>query len=122
MSALPMPKAVVVNNGVYSDEQIDHYGERFIKNNIALLGVTLFQYLADPQRYDNIAKARDSRPLLGRQLRVQKRVLDDELAGRVELVEQDVADLPRRNGTVVQPMLHFKKKRNARVINHKVKL
>lgn len=36
---------------MYTDEHLNHYADRYVSHGIKDCGVTLVQYLADPQRY-----------------------------------------------------------------------
>ncbi|MDX1464093.1 MAG: hypothetical protein R3215_00135 [Halomonas sp.] len=56
----------------YSDAVIEHYADRFMGLRLARHGVSLEQYLADPQRYEE--RALDPEPPLPRQRAVALRL------------------------------------------------
>ncbi|HYW03584.1 MAG TPA: hypothetical protein VFA86_06530 [Gammaproteobacteria bacterium] len=85
---------------MYSDEYLEHYAERFLRDRLGAHGVTLVQYLADPARYEHLTERHE--PLLPRQRLVQRQVYEAEMAQ----AERGVETLPRRNGAIVEPLHH----------------
>jgi len=61
----------------YSDEYLEHFGERYLSSGMQLRGVSFEGYLARPKRYDSHASG-EPLPLLPRQQRVQRRLIDLE--------------------------------------------
>lgn len=84
----------------YSDEYLNHYADRFVAMRLSLYGVRLDQYLANPAHYE--ALAMEPLPLLPQQRAVQARL--DE----ADKVAAEVAHLPQRNGTTVEPLRHHR--------------
>lgn len=87
----------------YSDEYLEHHADRFVALRLDLHGLSLEQYLAAPERYEHLAH--EPFPLLPAQRAVAERVYAQELA---EEAERQTADLPRRNGAVVEPLHHHR--------------
>lgn len=87
----------------YSCAYLSYHGERFVAQRLAAHGITFAQYLADPDRYDHLAL--EFEPLLPAQRAVQAR-LDAE--HEPTPIEAEVAHLPQRNGTVVEPLHHHR--------------
>jgi hypothetical protein len=85
---------------MYSPAYINYYADRYVANRLKAHGVSLTQYLANPERYEPLAL--ESEPLLPAQRAVQER-LDHEETSRVE---REIEDLPRRNGTPVERLRH----------------
>lgn len=77
---------------LYSPTYLQRHGDDYVANRISKHGVTLQQYLADPDRYAHLALAHE--PLLDRQRAVQE-ALD---------AEQSVEDLPRCNGAPIEKL------------------
>lgn len=107
MSALPMPIAPRVGSSVFTDEQVEFYGARYIAVGIGMRGVTFEQYIADPRRYDNFDPSLDPLPLNAKQLRVQRKLL-------AVTSDTNVADAKRRDSGIhsVNPLpLNSKQRR-----------
>lgn len=121
ISSLPLSweESPRVSGAIYPDEYIDYWADRFVSNGWLYRGVTLMQYLANPQSYERRERPL---PLLSAQRRVQGRLLALE---RRALIEQELHDgepldlswltrrferglekFPRRNGAIVEPLHH----------------
>jgi hypothetical protein len=121
ISSMPTswPEVPRAGSAIYSDEYLDYWADRFVSGFWLYRGVTLMQYLANPQTYE---RREQPLPLLGRQRRVQGRLL--ELEARVkrerELRDGEPLDLTsltwraergletfsRRNGAIFEPLHH----------------
>ncbi|MEX0745291.1 MAG: hypothetical protein WD118_06780 [Phycisphaeraceae bacterium] len=88
---------------IYSDEYLERMGDRYVALHLRGHGVTMVQYLSDPERYE--ALALEPMPLLPAQKAVQARL--DAEAGLAP-AEAEVAHLPQRNGAVVEPLHHHR--------------
>jgi hypothetical protein len=77
------PETPRVDDAIYSDEYLDRWADAYVAGGFCYRGVSLMQFLARPRRYLEDAHHSDPLPLLGRQRRIQSRVLNAELrAGR----------------------------------------
>jgi|SRR5690625_4593432 len=96
---------------LYSDEYLEYYADRFVERRLHSHGLTLEMYLSAPERYEHLAHQPE--PLLVKQLAVAERLEQSErIAAAVE-------HLPRRNGTVMEPLKHHrnpKRNRSSRFI------
>lgn len=124
----------------YTDAHLEHYADRFMLLHLARHGVTLPQYLANVERFERLAL--EPEPLLPAQHAAALRLWwaqDTGLAPRTdaseavalpenwqdwrELIEhwraeRDVAHLPQRNGTYLEPLCHhrYERRNNSRFI------
>lgn len=67
-----------IDNATYPDEYLEYWADRYVARGYFYRGVTLMQFLANPQRYENDERYADPLPLLGRQRRIQSRLITAE--------------------------------------------
>lgn len=67
-----------IDDATYPDEYLEFWADRYVKRGYFYRGVTLMQFLANPQRYEHDDRYADPLPLLGRQRRVQSRLIAAE--------------------------------------------
>lgn len=103
---LPMPQANKVDRAIYPDHYIEFYADRWILQGKALKGVTLMQFLARPNRYDNLDTSLDPLPLLPVQEKIRKKTLMNEF--KAARAEREAAKLPYRNGSPFEKMAHHR--------------
>lgn len=94
----------------YSDEYIEYWADRYVEIGYARRGITLLEFLADPQRYEDTHRT-GALSLLRRQRAVRNRVLEEEL--QALRAERGLEDLPRRDGRIVEPLHHHRHPRNS---------
>lgn len=88
---------------MYSVPYLEHYADRYVELHLKGHGISLEQYLANPQRYEHLAD--EPFPLLPEQRQAQARI---DAAEVPVPVEAEVDHLPRRNGTVVEILHHHR--------------
>lgn len=99
----------------YPDEVLEHLADRYLALQMPAYGVTLLQFLADPARYEALAK--DFLPLLPAQQAAVRVHWQQATGAKLEvvpaeevlppfLVEQQVEHLPRRNGVIFEVLRH----------------
>ncbi|WP_286695007.1 hypothetical protein [Spongiibacter sp. UBA1325] len=90
---------------LYNVNYLEHYADRFIELGLRAYGLSLEQYLPNPQLIEQLYLQQDHRPLLPQQRQVQQQ-LD------AHQPQRQVEHLPQRNGSVIEPLHH--KRRNKR--------
>lgn len=91
------------------DAYLNHYADRYVAGRLRAHGVSLDQYLADPQRYE--ALALEPEPLLPAQQAVARRIAAEH-ADLVAELEADLTDAARlAGGALVEPLHHHRRPR-----------
>jgi len=64
-----------IDDATYPDEYLEYWSDRYVARGYFYRGVTLMQFLANPHRYENDDAHVDPLPLLGKQRRIQSRLI-----------------------------------------------
>ena len=99
---------------MYPTAYLEHHADVFAAHMLHKHGLTLTQYLADPDRYQQLLNR--PFPLLPAQTRVRTRFIAEEIQQeRAQVIEQELDNLPRNNVRPFEPMRHhrFPKRRGA---------
>lgn len=90
---------------MYSNAYLEYHADQFWMNAVYKHGITLDQYLADPDRYTHLLTA--VFPLLPAQTKVRVRLIREEVMKEEdEKIAQDLDGLPRNNARPFQPLRH----------------
>lgn len=83
----------------YRDDHLNYWSDVWVAAKLGEAGITLDQFLHEPQRYIGDDNSPDQfRPLLPRQ-----RAIAEQLERQAE---RGVEHLPRRNGAIIEPLHH----------------
>ena len=84
---------------------LERYADIYAENMLYKHGVSLDQYLADPDRYDHLLNA--SFPLMPAQTKVRVQLIrEDALQQRAEEIAEQLDGLPRNNVRPFEPLHH----------------
>lgn len=109
---------------MYTDEQLDYWGDRFIAERIrSTLGITFERFLNYPRHYVRQARRktverfhafkRHAEELMATTDRATIGDFDDLLPAQAAIRQElDIADLPRRNGAAIEPLKHHRHPRH----------
>lgn len=93
---------------VYPTAYLEYHADQFVNARLDLHGLTLTQYLADPERYEHLLT--QPFPLLPRQDAMRTRLYRQEIEAEAAQVaaEKQLEDLQCRNGALVEPLQHHR--------------
>ncbi|PHS48781.1 MAG: hypothetical protein COB05_04540 [Marinobacter sp.] len=90
---------------LYPTAYLEHHADVFAANLLHKHGLTLDQYLADPDRYQHLLSA--PFPLMPAQTKVRVRLMQAEaLEDQAEELAQELDNLPRNNVRPFEPLRH----------------